>query len=246
MSKHVFTVHEKWAIFKVHGERCYLGREPIDLRTMQVDHIVPESLLDEPGKLAKVLVELGLPKDFNLNTYENWMPACGPCNNRKRAQVFEAVPIVLAELDKAKKGADECRKIEASAIRDRDVANALTHLERAAERDELKLDQLAPLITAYAKSSPDALEELVNRAKDGVIANLGFQRVKELPEFRIAPDLKVLFADGNIRIVKTPVGVGYVPASENPHHSFYCGHCGSLGPWSGARCLSCGMMDDGD
>ncbi|MFD1328723.1 hypothetical protein [Mycoplana ramosa] len=55
VSKYVFTVHERWAIFRVHGERCYLGREPIDLKTMQVDHIVPESLLDDPESLAKAL-----------------------------------------------------------------------------------------------------------------------------------------------------------------------------------------------
>ena len=34
---------------------------------MQVDHIVPESLLSEPVALQRVLERLGLPPDFEVN-----------------------------------------------------------------------------------------------------------------------------------------------------------------------------------
>jgi hypothetical protein len=36
--------------------------------------------------------------------------------------------------------------------------------------------------------------------------------------------------------------VGYTGANN----IMRCGHCGSHGPWNGARCLTCGMLDDGD
>ncbi|MEE1569438.1 MAG: hypothetical protein V1255_05940, partial [Alphaproteobacteria bacterium] len=60
---------QRFAIYVTHGERCYLCYAPIDLKTMQVDHIIPESLLKAPEKLAQVLHEFGLPADFNINSY---------------------------------------------------------------------------------------------------------------------------------------------------------------------------------
>lgn len=40
---------------------------------------------------------------------------------------------------------------------------------------------------------------------------------------------------------------GYVPMSDHPNPAmFRCYCCGSLGPWNGVRCMTCGAMDDGD
>lgn len=244
MANYPFSAVQRWAVFQVHGARCYLNSEPIDLKSLQIDHIVPEHLLEKPDILAGMLKELGLPSDFDLNSYENWLPACGPCNGQKRGRVFKPVPIHLASLDRAKAGADRCRQIEEAAIRKADVAKALNYLERAAEKDELEVDQLKPLILAFAESNRAAMRALLEDNKSLTTDfTLGLQVV---PEFAIAPNFKVLYTAGAIRIVQTPHGVGYEPADPNPHHSFYCGHCGSKGPWNGTRCLSCGMMDDGD
>src|SRR5690625_1481713 len=101
MSRYQFNVHQRYAIFTVHGERCYLCGRPIDLQTMQVDHIIPETLAENSGKLAATLEALGRPATFNVNSYENWLPSCAPCNNRKRDSVFEPAPIILIELDRA-------------------------------------------------------------------------------------------------------------------------------------------------
>jgi 5-methylcytosine-specific restriction endonuclease McrA len=87
-----FTPAERYAVFTVHGEKCYLCHKPINLRTMEVDHLIPESLKDDPVRLAAVLVALGRQLNFNLNTYDNWLPACGRCNNEKRNNIFEPSP----------------------------------------------------------------------------------------------------------------------------------------------------------
>lgn len=99
--KREFTDHERYAVFTAHGERCYLCRRPLDLQTMEVDHVLPEQLLSEPGRLATVLAHFGLPSTFEIQSLVNWLPSCRPCNNRKRAQVFEPVPAVLLELNEA-------------------------------------------------------------------------------------------------------------------------------------------------
>lgn len=39
-------------------------------------------------------------------------------------------------------------------------------------------------------------------------------------------------------------GVGYSVTGENIHPSYFCGICGSPGPWNGARCLNCGGFSD--
>lgn len=202
MAKYSFTVHERWAVFKAHGEQCYLGREPIDLKTMQVDHIIPESLADDRVRLAEVLTSMGLPMGFDLNSYENWMPSCGPCNNRKRAMVFEPTPIILVEINRAREAADECRRLASQAVRNADIAKALTYLERALDQDQLDYEKLKPLILAFAKADPDAWEALTIRKDPRADVTLGLLR---MPEFRISPNYKVLFTSGSIRVQETPV-----------------------------------------
>lgn len=61
----------------------------VDLATMDVDHVIPEHLEQDPAKLAFVLAELGRLPDINVNSFVNWMPACKPCNIDKQGIVFD-------------------------------------------------------------------------------------------------------------------------------------------------------------
>ncbi|MBO1907028.1 hypothetical protein KHP60_21180 [Microvirga sp. 3-52] len=211
---------------------------------MQVDHIIPEYLLSRPSELVGHLISYGLPSDFDLNSYENWMPSCSSCNNKKRSTLFEATPIFQIVLQEARAKADKCRKAATQAISDAALAKALNVVERSVADESLNLVDLEPLIVAFAKARPDALRALRDRVSSHIIEFKTFGTAD--PEFRITPFFKVLYTSGAIRVVQTPLGTGYVPTEEKPHSSFYCGHCGSKGPWNGARCLSCGMLDDGD
>lgn len=196
-------------MFKVYGERCYLCRCPLDLKTMEVDHLIPESLLEKPEELAQVIRSFALPGDFDLNSYENWQPSCRTCNNQKRAKVFEAAPIMLDQFVAARDGASTCREIENATVRDRDLATSLTHLERAMSRDELNLDLLLPLITAFAKSNPDALEEVLHASRDSGKIYMGFQLRRKPIDFLITPDLRIRFSGGKVFPVVTSAPVRY-------------------------------------
>lgn len=106
MGKRAFTRAERYAVWTVHGERCWLCRQPMNYAEMHIDHIIPESLA-KAKELKEVLDEFGLPSDFNLNGWVNWMPAHGPCNVDKKEHVFEPAPIVLKQIDVALRKSDE-------------------------------------------------------------------------------------------------------------------------------------------
>lgn len=199
VSHYKFSASQRFAIYQVHGPVCYMCRELVTLTTMQIDHIIPEQLSGDLVALEHTLTELGLHIGFDLNSYENWLPACARCNNFKRGYVFKAAPLHLSCLERARIGAEKCRQAEGKSVKSADVAKALTYLERAAEQDELDLEQLMPLILAYAKANPDAWNALIAEARP--IDHLGFET---LPEFLITPIFKVVFTNRSLQVVRTP------------------------------------------
>lgn len=226
MSKYLFSAAQRYAVFTVHGERCYLKGCLVNMKTMQVDHIIPESLQDNPDQLKEVLRILGRPEDFNLNSCENWLPACGPCNNRKRSRVFSPSLLIQLELDRAQEKASKVRRLAEKAVRESDIAAALNTIERAAEQEELSgqaLVQLAALIPFHRE----------NRAEEA-----------EGDPIRLTPLYEVLADDGFRKIVKGPYGIGARPVGSHIDASWNCPTCGSIGAWSGARCVICGEMYD--
>jgi 5-methylcytosine-specific restriction endonuclease McrA len=225
MAKRVFSATERLAVYTAHGEKCYLCTKPIDLKTMQVDHIIPDSL-EGTAKLAEVLIQLGLPSTFNLQSYENWSPACGPCNNAKNDQVFDPVPIVLVLLKKAAEKASKAQAIAEKAVSEKNVQKALNTLERAMNNDVLSGKEIKSQLTALFK----------------------FQATYRSPEMvgkpvLVGPGLELLADKDGIRVVRGPYGIGGGPSMAHVSPAMQCPSCGS--PYfNGARCVSCGVMDD--
>ncbi|WP_157628296.1 HNH endonuclease [Ensifer sp. BR816] len=168
MPRYTFSTVERFAVFKVHGPKCYMCGEPITLKTMQVDHVIPEHLLSDPNRLAANLTELGLPLDFDLNSYENWLPCCGSCNNEKRGNVYGPVHIHLAYLKRAGAKAADCVALAAEWKVDAEIDKALAYLEAASEKDQLDYAALKPLIVAFAKADPRLFQATVAVALEDV------------------------------------------------------------------------------
>lgn len=209
-----------------HSERCYMCSRPLDLKTMEVDHVIPESLQNDPDRLAEVLVAFGRPTTFSLDSYENWMPSCRTCNGQKQALVFEPTPLIQAVLQKADSKAGEAARLAAESISKRKIANAINILQRAEERGELGEEiraELQPLIAFQVQHrSPEMVGEVI----------------------RLTPLFTVLSDDGLVQIVQGPYGVGGRPASPTSHGTWKCSTCGSIAAWNGARCVICGQLDD--
>jgi hypothetical protein len=71
-----------------HGKKCAYCGDPVQLRDLDIDHILPASLKNEPAKLAQLKTALGLPSWFNLDSARNFLPTHRLCNSRKTSRVF--------------------------------------------------------------------------------------------------------------------------------------------------------------
>ena len=225
MSKRSFSAVERYAVFTVHGERCYMCSEPLDLQTMEVDHVIPEALLSEPVRLASVLENYGLPPDFDLQSWSNWLPACGPCNNRKRNRVFRPTTRVQLDLEIAAEKADDVHRLAENKVSQRAAARAVTVIQRLTQDgrlDEVLLAQLKDLISLHEPvRTPERRGEAI----------------------RLAPNFEILSEKDGVRLVRGPYGVGAGPIVFDERSNFRCPTCGNVA-WSGPRCVVCGAMDD--
>lgn len=224
MTRRQFTDAERYAIFTVHGERCYMCGEPLDLLSMEVDHIIPSSLGAEPDELRRVIEAFSLPADFDLESFANWLPACDRCNNRKRALVFRATPIVQVELQDAAAKAAKTKELADRRVTDRQVANAWNRIKIAITQRSINAE-LRNDIEEFFKFH-------VSVRGDDVAGE----------SIRLAPGVEVLSDDGRIRIMRGPYGIGAGPSAPSPY--VRCPSCGHAA-WNGARCVMCGEMDDG-
>jgi hypothetical protein len=82
------SVVERIAIWTAHSKRCAYCEEPLKYADLEIDHIIPRSLRNNPQKLQNLLVQLSLHASFDLNSLENLLPSHGGCNFRKKARIF--------------------------------------------------------------------------------------------------------------------------------------------------------------
>lgn len=135
MSKKRFTEAERYAVWSVHQRRCWLCRIPLEYKDTDIDHVVPEKLLAARGELERVLSDLGLPTEFNLNGPENWLPSHPRCNQEKSDRVL-FLPVTRYLLDLTIRRAPEVRRqidrMRARANRGRSSATVRAAIEDGA------------------------------------------------------------------------------------------------------------------
>jgi hypothetical protein len=76
------------AIWMAHTKRCAYCGDPIQLRDLEIDHILPESLENDPEKLERLITEYGLSTQFGINSALNFLPSHCLCNSRKTNRIF--------------------------------------------------------------------------------------------------------------------------------------------------------------
>lgn len=106
MSKYQFSESEKVAIWTADDRKCFYGGEPVLFRDLQIDHIVPESTSEAKMSELRPL----LPRNFEINSVENWVTCHQGCNCRKGSTAFEARSL-LFYLEMAKRRAPKVRGI---------------------------------------------------------------------------------------------------------------------------------------
>lgn len=194
---------------------------PLNLKTMEVDHVIPEALLAQPVKLAAALEALGRPQGFEVNSYANWLPACGPCNGAKNDLVFEPSPIIQVQLQRAAAKAEQVASVADKSASDRKIANALNVLEQAHAEGRLDAEILGTLAAFVVDQRP------AEHASEPV---------------RLTPLYEVLSDINGVQVVRGPYGIGGRPSTPSSDPSFACPNCGTIAAWNGARCVICGQL----
>jgi len=99
-------------------------------RDVQVDHVFPESLLDQPDKLQKVRVDFALGGAFNINGFENWVTSHQGCNAAKNASIIVNVPKTLDVLRQLQARAPRLERFRQKFITESATSNALGKVVR--------------------------------------------------------------------------------------------------------------------
>jgi hypothetical protein len=110
-AKRRFSYVERYAIWSCNEKRCWWCKEPLRLPEVTVDHVLPESLLSNDDLRQRILADYGLPNDFNINGFENWLPCHNHCNQSKSNKAPSFVPGNKVILDALGRRALETQRI---------------------------------------------------------------------------------------------------------------------------------------
>jgi len=227
LNKHKFSKAERYAVWKTHSAECFWCGEPIVLKHTTVDHIFPESLLDNPQKLEWQIAHYALPKAFDINGFENWVPAHASCNSKKQETIYGKSQVMLSIIERVQRKASQAQKTHDVVVRSQSKSDILGRLEAMIEQQQVTKEELVEL---FAETETEA--EQVRELADDVISRLSSRWAIVSVDHNLATA-----SDGRI------AGITWVGKQE-PDSSWQCWNCGFYGPWSGARCLSCGQLSD--
>jgi hypothetical protein len=162
---------------------------------MQVDHILPESLLADPILLAKVLKTFGLPAAFDLNSYENWLPACAGCNRAKSNTIFEPTPIVQIHLQNARAKSSEVRAQALQAIGSRKISSAISVL-LAVPEETMTPEMVEPLIDFLLQRFPAEAQARLDYLKSPVF----YARPPVLRTIAVSPRIQAIIYPSGVAL----------------------------------------------
>ncbi|MEI9946432.1 MAG: hypothetical protein WDN26_19705 [Chitinophagaceae bacterium] len=150
MNKKTFTPFERYAIWKCHEERCWLCIQPLSYRETTIDHFFPEELLEDNQRRTRILIEYGLNDEtFNINGFENWLPAHTKCNQLKATKTPKFIPgyaIILENLiSKAEKVKKTVLKLTENKNKDKVFLALLNALEIGVISFEDLLEFIKPI-----------------------------------------------------------------------------------------------------
>jgi 5-methylcytosine-specific restriction endonuclease McrA len=187
MEKRIFTREERFTVFVTYDECCYLCNEPLSVRSTEIDHVIPEHLLEKPVRLSKVLEQLGLASDFNIQDFGNWMPICGPCNKKKLGRVFKPSLLFQNAIEVCQERADKARTTLKNLSTSRRTLKALESIhfvpteKLAADKYARDLIEITQAVLSYRASEfannvvmltptinmpiDDQIDEILSRAK---------------------------------------------------------------------------------
>jgi hypothetical protein len=168
----------------------------LDFAHTEIDHILPEYLVDDPEELQRVLAEYGLPANFNVSSFENWLRTHGSCNRKKRDHLFRPTPIIQVHIDRARSKAPAALRAAEKARSDKEISKAIGTL--ATGPTALPRPILDLIVQHYASSNSErqVIGIRIETPREGQI---GMARTTEVygyvppSEVRLAPHIRIVF-----------------------------------------------------
>lgn len=114
MARQQVTFRKQFALWRAHGQRCQYCKEPLIFKDIWVEHILPYKLKKTDTELKRILSEYGLPDNFELDDYENWLPTHHHCNRDKggripdKSEALHFIGIAKAKAIKARLEEEKC------------------------------------------------------------------------------------------------------------------------------------------
>lgn len=227
MSKRKFTRLERYALKKHYG-RCFWCDDPITMKDITVDHVLPEWLEEKPDELAQVIRDYSLPSDFKINSFQNWVPAHNKCNQEKSTRIYKNSPVMIKQLSQVANLAEKVMAFIVRFEKDSKKHDFLEKITIALEQGTIEAAELSKLVRESTKSTDVDIIELRNDLRLHVNSK----------------QWKVVSESGEVAVVSDGRMAGITPTTVNPHGSWQCPYCHSYGPWNGSRCMTCGYMSD--
>ena len=80
---------DRQALWLAHNKKCAYSGELIDLRNIQIDHIIPERIEKDSEEYRSLATQLQLSDDFEITGFENLLPCSPSYNLQKKGLVFD-------------------------------------------------------------------------------------------------------------------------------------------------------------
>jgi 5-methylcytosine-specific restriction endonuclease McrA len=107
---------ERFAVWTAWNCRCAYCTEPIDYNLSEKEHLIPKGKAD---KLDALIKKFDLPCDFEIESFENWVPACRKCNLLKSTRIPDASAAFTLLFVKAREIAPKAKKHADHIVADR-------------------------------------------------------------------------------------------------------------------------------
>lgn len=152
MSKTKFDNILRSALWTTYNSICFYCNRPLNWDDLHIDHIIPESLGENPARWKEIRRAYELEQDFDLNGLYNLVPCHSKCNLKKTSELFvKATTLFYLGLTRSKK---EKIEYEMEKLRKRkNKGMLLSKLQSALSTDLITLEELKELLWAAQQSN---------------------------------------------------------------------------------------------
>ena len=151
MARKALRTSRRAAIWHAHEHRCIYCTELVTFADLDVDHIVPSHLKDQPEELAKLIDEYGLINNFDVDSLLNLVPAHRHCNLQKKGQVLPKNR-ALHFLSIAENKCGKARGIELELQKQAQKDKFTVIIQVGLDEGRISREELNSLLVGYAES----------------------------------------------------------------------------------------------